>query len=232
MTEQRSIGRLIGVFLIAQIVGGGVVNFMLFAPVITPPGFLVNAAANSLQLSVSVLIGFVTAAISVAIAIAVLPIFRNYSHALAHWLLALAIAGFALAAVEQSSVLSMLSLSKAYTQAEHADETTYQALRGVVAASRNWAHYTNLFIVGGMFLVLYSLLYRFALIPRALAIFGLVAVILQMIAVAMPFFGHRIVMWMILPMGLSHLLLALWLTARGFEQPPTRMAAGTAGAGG
>lgn len=221
MTEDRNIGRLIGLALIAQGVLGGMVNFVLFAPVIkAPSGFMVNAATHSLQLGVSVLLGFVAAAISVGIAIAALPIFRQYSHALAHWLLALGIVSLALAAVEQSAVLSMLSLSKAYTQAKGADEALFQALRGVVAASRNWQHYTHLFVGGGMYLVLYSLLYRFALIPRVLAAFGLVAVILQMTAVAMPFFGFGIVMLMIVPMGLAHLLLALWLTVRGFALRP------------
>jgi hypothetical protein len=73
------------------------------------------------------------------------------------------------------------------------------------------------------------MLYRHALIPRALAAFGLIAVALQMTAVAMPLFGYRIVMLMIMPMGLAHLALSLWLTVKGFEERGTSIG-GTHGA--
>jgi Domain of unknown function (DUF4386) len=88
----------------------------------------------------------------------------------------------------------------------------------VVASSRNWAHYTHVLVGGATFLLFYSMLYRFALIPRALAAIGVIAVVLQMTTVAMPFFGHSVVMLMLAPMGLSHLALALWLVTKGFEE--------------
>lgn len=43
-----------------------------------------------------------------------------------------------------------------------------------------------------MLLVLYGVLYRFALVPRVLAGFGLAAVLLQIVTVTMPLFGQRI----------------------------------------
>lgn len=231
MSTTRSAGRIVGVLLIAQMIGGVLVNFALLAPVITvPPGFLVNAAANSLQVSLSVLIGLVTGALSVGIAIVALPVLRQYSYSMALWLLAIAVVGLSLAAVENIAVLSMLSLSKAYVKANAADAALFQALRVVVAAARNWAHYIHLLFGGGMFLVLYSLLYRFALIPRVLAVFGLVAVVLQLTAVGMPLFGYRVVMPMLMPMGLSLLALASWLMFKGFEEPhPFRAEASGAG---
>ena len=68
--------------------------------------------------------------------------------------------------------------------------------------------------------MLYSVLWRFALVPRALAAFGLAAVMLQIAAVLMPLFGYRIVFLLIVPLGLSQLALALWLIAKGFEDRP------------
>lgn len=230
MTTTKSVGRLIGVLLVAQMVGGVLVSFVLLTPVISPPGFLVNAAASSLQVSLSVLIGLVTGALSVAIAITAWPVFRQYSPAMALWFLALAVVGLSLAVVENSAVMSMLSLSQAYAKADAEDAALFETLRVVVASSRNWAHYTHLLVGGGMFLVFYGLLYRVALIPRALAAFGLIAVTLQMAAVAMPLFGYRVVMLMLMPMGLAHLALALWLTVRGFEERHQPSSAETLGA--
>ena len=218
MRTTQGIGRIIGALMLAQMVGGMLVNFVLSAPVTAPPGFLVNAAAHSLQLGFTVLIGLATGALSVAIAITALPVFRRYSYAMALWLLALGVVSLALAVVENSAVMSMLSLSQAYAKANAADAALFEALRVVVASSRNWAHYTHVLVGGATFLVFYSVLYRFALIPRALAAIGVIAVMLQLTTVTMPFFGYRIVMLMLMPMGLSHLALALWLMVKGFEE--------------
>jgi hypothetical protein len=65
-------------------VGGILVNFVLAAPLFGSPGFLVNAAPHSLQIALSVLLGLVTGALSLAIAITAFPIIP-YALALALW---------------------------------------------------------------------------------------------------------------------------------------------------
>lgn len=217
MSIEKTTGRTIGVLLLAQGVGSIIVNLVLLAPVISPPGFLVNAAANPLNVSFAVLVGLVAGALSVAIAITALPLFRRYSEAMALWVLALGIVGLSLTVVENSAVMSLLSFSQAYAAAGQADAATFEAMRVVVASSRNWAHYTHLIVGGATYLVFYAVLYRFALVPRALAAVGLLAVALQITAVSMPILGFKIVMLMIMPMGLAHLALALWLAVRGFN---------------
>ena len=65
----------------------------------------------------------------------------------------------------------------------------------------------------------YSLLYRFALIPRPLAAFGLITVMLHFTGIPLPLFlGYRSVTLMGATMGLSQIALALWLMARGFAE--------------
>ncbi|MEP6998310.1 MAG: DUF4386 domain-containing protein, partial [Betaproteobacteria bacterium] len=139
--------------------------------------------------------------------------------ALALSFVALASVSLAVAAVEQISVMSMLSLSEAYAKASAAEQGPFQALRLVVASSRNWSHYIGLIFAGSTIFVLYTVLYRFALVPRVLAAFGLGAVLLQLIAVAMPLFGHGVVFLMLAPLGVSQLVLALWLITKGFGAP-------------
>jgi hypothetical protein len=209
--------RIIAFLLLAQMVGGALVNFVLTAPLFGAPGFLVNAAAHPLQLGLSVLLGLVIGALSLGIAIAAFPIFRQHSQAMALWLVALAAVSLSMSVVENINVMSMLSLSKAYVKANGAERELFQTLRVVVASSRNWAHYIGLIVAGSTLFVLYAVLYRFALVPRALAAFGLAAVVLQLIAVAMPLFGYGIVFLMLAPLGVSQLALAIWLIAKGFR---------------
>lgn len=139
---------------------------------------------------------------------------------MALWFIALAVVSLSVAAVEHMSVMSMVSLSEAYAKASPAERDPFPALRVVVASARNWAHYVSRVVDGSTLFVLYAVMYRFALIPRALAAFGLAAVMLQLTAVAMPLFGRPVVFPLLAPLGVSQLVLALWLITKGFRTQP------------
>jgi hypothetical protein len=214
-------GRIVGVLIIIQMVGGGFVNFALEAPLFGAPGFLVNAASHFQQLGLAVLLGLVTEALWVGIAITAFPVFNRRTQAMALWFIALAVVILAVAVVENAAVMSMLSLSEAYTKASVAEREQIQMVKIVVTSARNWAHYMARIFDGGAIFVFYVVLYRFALVPRALAGFGLVAVTLMVTAVAMPLFGHDVVFPMLAPLGLSQLILAVWLITKGFRDRPS-----------
>ena len=221
METARRAGRIIGVLIIIQIVGGGMVNFTLEAPLFGEPGFLVNAASHSQQLGLAVIFGLVTEALWVGIAITAFPIFGRRTQTMALWFIALAVVILAVAVVENAAVMSMVSLSEAYTKASAAEREQIQIIKIVVASARNWAHYMARIFDGGAIFVFYVVLYRFAMVPRALAGFGLIAVMLMVTAVTMPLLGHDVVFPMLAPLGLSQLILAVWLITKGFRGQPS-----------
>jgi hypothetical protein len=147
------------------------------------------------------------------------PVFRGQSEALATAFVALAAVACALKAVEAIQLLSMLSLSQNYAAAAPNAEL-FQALRGVVSSQRNWTHFVQLNSAGAFNAMLYAGLLRFALVPRPLAALGVVSSLLQLTIVARPLFGLEIIFPLLMPMGLSHLLLASWLLAKGFRVTP------------
>ncbi|HJY36645.1 MAG TPA: DUF4386 family protein, partial [Steroidobacteraceae bacterium] len=193
MTTAKNAGRIAGALILVQGIGGYVVNFGLITPATAPPGFLVNAAPHALRVGMTALLGIFMGAFATAIAITVWPVFKKHSERMALSFLALAIAALALAVVENGRLMSMLSLSQAYAASGAADPAAFEGLRGVVAASRNWAHFTHLIIGGSTFFVLYATTFRFALIPRALAAFGMAAVALQMATVSLPLLGGHVI---------------------------------------
>src|SRR6185312_16479012 len=117
---------------------------------------------------------------------------------------ALGAVGLALAVVESAKVMSMLSLSQAYAASSGADPASFAGLRGVVAASRNWAHFSHLLISGATLSIFYATVYRFTLIPRALAAFGLFAVALQIATISLPFFGGKVIFALLAPLGIAN----------------------------
>ncbi len=156
----------------------------------------------------------------VGIAIAAFPVFFQRVRAMALWFVALAVVVLAVAVVENAGVMSMVSLSEAYAKASAAEREQLETIRVVVASARNWPHFMGRIFDGVTIFVLYAVLYRIALIPRALAGFGLIAAMLQVTGVAMPLFGHEVVFPMLAPLGLSQLILAVWLMTKGFRGQP------------
>jgi len=177
-------GRIIGVLTILQMVGSGIVNFALR-----------NSAPHSSQMGLAVLLGLVTTAMLVGVAVTAFPIFWERSRTMALWILALAVVSLAVTAMENTALLSSMSPSDA----------------------PNWAHYLAKIFDGFTTLVFYAALYRFALVPRVLAVFGLIAAPLMITSLALPLFGHNVVFPMLAPLGVSQLILALWLVTKGFR---------------
>lgn len=215
--SSRAAARIIGVAIIALMVMGYVANFTLLAAVVAKPGFIENAAPHATDVALAAVLNLVIGIVSMGIAILAYPVLRPHSHATALWFIALSAANFALAALEASTLMSMVSLSEAYAKADVSQRPQFEAMRVAVASSRNWAHYIHLMIAGATLFVFYLALFRFALVPRAIAALGIVACAMQVVAVTMPLFGQAVIFALLAPLGLCQVLLALWLLLRGFR---------------
>jgi hypothetical protein len=221
MKHAKSFSRTIGVLLFIHLVAGLTVPYIMLRPLATSADFYTSATGISFQVRLAVLLLFVGGAVTVGIAIAALPVFRQYSGALALWLVALAVVNLSLQAVENAAWLSMLSLSQEYAKAGAADVGLFQGLGAVVRSAWKWEHYTHLLFMVSWIFMLYVMLYRSALVPRALAIVGLITAMLQITGITLPqFLGYPSVMPFAtgMPLGVSYLALILWLLVKGFEE--------------
>lgn len=215
----KGVGRTVGILILLHMAAGLMVPFILIDRV-RDAGFLESAAGMPNLVRAAVLLLFVGSAIAVGIASSAWPLFHQYSSAMALWLLALSIAGFSLQAVDNSHLLSILSLSQQYARDGAAKAEMFQALALVSLAARKWAHYSYLLVAVTWILLLYSLLYRFRLVPRALATFGVVASGLQIAGVSLlALFGYRPQILLAgTPLAPAYIGLALWLIFKGFDE--------------
>ena len=224
MRTAKSTGRIIGILLLLQLAAGLMLPFILMGSLIQgSPGFLTAAAENSFQIRMAVLIAFIGGALTISLGITALPVFRRYSNATALWFLAVCVVSCTLDAVHNATVLSMLSLSQEYVNGGAANPELYQVLGKAVASTRRWAHLTQLVAIGGWIFVFYSSLWRFILIPRALATLGLIGIALQFTGVTlMMFLGYRVIGEMAMPMLPIQIAVAVWLMVKGFKErhPP------------
>lgn len=212
MNGLRTASRWLAILLLTQLVVAPIASFVLVGDVFGGPGgFLVNAAPQATALASAALLSFALAVLSAGIAVVLWPVLRPQYERMAVGLAMLGAVGIALAGVEMTAMLSMLSLSKAYVAAGVPNDALYEALRGTVGAQRNWAHLVTLLTGGGMLLAMYASLFRLQLVPRWLAGFGMLASLSQMIAVAKPLYGGWVVFPMLAPLGIANLLLIGWM---------------------
>jgi hypothetical protein len=219
MDTEKSVGRTLGVLILLHLAAGLIVPFALLHRLRVPPGFLVTAAGMPNRVRVSVLLLFAGSALAIAIACAALQVFRQYSSAMAYWLLALAVASFSLQAMDNANLLSMLSLSQEYASAAPGNRAAFQTLAIAVAAARKWPHYCFLLVVVCWIFLLCAFLYRYRLVPRALAGFGMITCVLQMAGVTLRgFWGLPPETRLAMPLAPAYGALAIWLMVKGLDK--------------
>ena len=222
MNDLRNASRWLAALLLAQMVVGPLANFALLEDAFHGPGgFLASAAAHAASFATAVLLLLALALADAAMAVVLWPVLRPRSERMALVLVLLGGGGIALAGLEASAMMSMLSFSQAYVATPSPDAALYETLRGLVGAQRNWPHLVQIMCGGLMMLAIYVALFRLRLAPRALAGFGILAALALIVAVTKPFFGGWVVFPLLAPIGIANLLLAGWLLWKpGFGVAP------------
>jgi len=229
MRSTKSVGRIIGALVLLHVATGLMTPYiMLQALSAAPASDLAIAAGMETQIRLAVALLFVGGVIPVAIAITAWPMVRPRSRALAQWLLALAVVSLAMQIVENQHFLSLLSLSLEHGRAGGDAAAVLAATAPIVRAAWRWAHYTHLLSVVGWMLLFCGVLFRLALVPRALAAAGIVTTLMQLGGITLPvLLGYRVpfppAAWGV-PLGVAYLGLSLWLMVRGFAEHPADLA--------
>jgi hypothetical protein len=218
MRSAKTVGRIVGLLLLLQVLLALPVytNFGMMRSVMAPD-FLANAAANAMQIRLAVLLTFVLGALTLAVALVAMPVFRGHSERMALLFLALSVVGLASHAIESVAIRDMVSMSLMYTKAS-APKELLETLGEMARSTWSSAHFINLMQGHIKAFVFFVIVYRFGLVPRALAAVGLAATCLSTTAATMPLLGYRFLYLMIAPAALTQLALTLWLIVRGFEE--------------
>lgn len=211
-------GRWIGVGLLFTFGLGIYSNFQLQGELFAAPGFLVRAAALPLHAGALIVMGLMTALVSLVVAAVLRGLYGAQYPLLSRCYFALVTAGVATALFEGSLFLAMRSLSEAFAAAG-ADPTVYAPAKALLAGLRDGAHYPDKLLGGISVTLMYLLLFRTRAIPRLLAGAGMLAGVLQIFAVGRTLFGMDTLYVLLAPLALVYTLTGLWLVVRGLAAP-------------
>ena len=193
----------------------------LVLPSLDPSTDLANLRADEPRLIAGALLLFVNMAAIVGIAALLFPVMRPHGEGVALWYIGFRIIEAGAFVVGTISVLSLISVSEASIAAAAPSAPVYEGLRSMALAGNWWAGEmaTVAFIFGAV--GLYSLLYRSRLVPRFIAAWGLIAVVLLIVANLLAVdvtAGFQPLALLYAPIALNELFLAIWLIVKGFDR--------------
>lgn len=212
-------GRILGLLLLGQLTGL-IVPFIMLHVLYSPPGVLESAAQGASRIRWSLVLLLANGALTTGMALYAYPLLRASGEALARWLIVLGAAWLILQAVDNTHVLTMLSLSERYAAASGASRDLFDALGTLASSTRRTAHYTVLLAIGAWMLLFYAALWRSRLVPWLVPAIGALAAALHLVGVSLPvLLGYPGLMQAAPGLAVSHGALIAWLLAKGFAAP-------------
>jgi hypothetical protein len=206
-------GRTIGILLLLQMVFGLILPFVLWRPLMGGyPSFLTATAGSSAQIRIGVFSSFFASALLITLSVYFWSIIRQYSPALAITFVIVCGISCAVDAIQNATVMSMLSVSRDYVgNGVQADTAGF-----LIAILRRWVHYTQLLGFGVWIFTFYYALFRFSLVPRVLSVLGLIGILAQFTGVTlMGFLNLPNLVVLAMPLAPIHAINAIWLMVKG-----------------
>ncbi len=184
--------------------------------------YLTKMAANEGQIAAGVLLRFIGAFASAAIAISLYPVLRRYRQGLSLGAVGFRVIEGTFYTLGAVSVLVLLTLSQGFVKTGVGDPAYFSQSGTLLKAFDDWAGLAAVlaFYVGG--LLYYSVFYQTRLVPRWLSAWGIGAVILGAVAALLILFGVTGTMSttqivLNVPIGVQEMVLAVWLIVKGFK---------------
>jgi hypothetical protein len=170
-----------------------------------------------MKVFVGMLIELVWVLAVVGIPVALFPILKKYSEALALGFFSLRFIEAISTIIGSIILLTLLALSQEFVKAGIPDASYYQSLGALLLAGRESAFMIGSGLVWSLSaLVLNFILFQSKLIPRWVSGWGLVGAVLSFATYLLQFFNINLDI-LFLPIALQEMVFAVWLIVKGFN---------------
>ena len=220
MSDQtnRSTARIIGILYLAGMVIGVGGNVMIQS-LLTGPDPLTAIAANAALLAVGAVCWLLTVGGDAAHGVVMFPLLKRYNERTAVGYLAARILDAILIAVMTLLIVIQIPLAFAYVNGGPADSATLSTLSTVLTEANLYGYDFAMATLGVAGLILCAAFYRTGLIPRPLAVWGLLGYATILGGSVVQIVGVELQSIHALPGGLWEVFIGVWLIVRGFESP-------------
>ncbi len=206
------------IFIVATLTGPILATPLL--PDLTGTDYLTQVSTHPNQLAAGVLLSIIAYFACAGIAVVMYPVLKMWNTGLALGSVVFRTIETVFYMVGLVSLLSLLTLGQQLTTAGAADRTSLQAIGNMMVSVRDNAALAAVFAFCLGAFMYYYVFFQSRLIPRWLSGFGIVAIILMLVACVLAVFsGNRITSYIPLaaPIAVQEMVLAVWLIVKGFN---------------
>lgn len=222
MKKDRVNGILIGIFYIVA-AASAVMAVLLYQPLLSGDWYMAVVNGSKTAVLVGVMNDILLIMTAVGTAVMLFPYVRlwNEHSALAYLCFRFMEAVFI--AIGVVSILGLLSLSSAYGAGQFVNEGAYHQIGSVLQSFHAWTSILGPNLMLGLNTLLYSyLLYKTEIVPKRLALFGMLTAVMVFLAGLLNMFDiigplSTLKGLIALPVGIYELSLATWLIIKGFN---------------
>jgi hypothetical protein len=215
----RTTARIVGVLYLAGMVVG-IGGNVLIQSILGGPDHLSTIAANSMLLAMGAVLWLSTVAGDAAHGILMFPVLKPHSERAAVGYLTARIIDATFIAVMVLLILVQIPLGMEYLNAGSSDTSSLQALGAVFTQANLYSYEIGMSAVGVAGLILCSMFYKTQLVPRLLAVWGLIGYAILLFGSVLQVLGFNLSSIHAIPGGLWELFIGVWLIAKGFSSIP------------
>lgn len=223
MTKDRMNGMIIGILYIVAAVTS-VIAVVFYQPVLSEQWYMSVANGFQTKVLLGVINDFLLIVAAIGTAVMLFPYIRRWNEHIALGYLCFRFMEAVFISIGLVSILGLLHFSIYYEADSLASEKNLFAIGLMLQAFHRWTSMLGPNLMLGLNTIMYSyLLFRTGLVPKPLALFGMVTAISVFIAGLLEMFGvvepFSIAKGLIaLPVGVYEMSLAVWLIVKGFHK--------------
>ena len=195
----------------------GIGGNLFIQSILGTPDNLSAVAANTTLLAMGAVLWLSTVAGDAAHGILMFPVLRPHSERVAVGYLGARIIDATFIAVMALLILIQIPVGIEYLNAGSSDTSYLQALSTVLTEANLYAYEFAMITVGVAGLILCSMFYRAQLVPRPLAVWGLIGYAILLLGSVLQVLGLNLNSIHAIPGGLWELFIGVWLIAKGFS---------------
>lgn len=212
----RNTARIVGAMYLAGFVVG-ISGIVLIQSILGAPDHLATLPANSMLLAISAVLWLMAAAWDAAHGVLMFPILKQHSERIAVGYLGFRIMDGLLIAIMVLFVLVQIPIASEYLNAGASDASYLQALSNVFMQAQLDAYNIAMTTLGISGLILCYSFYRTKLVPRILAVWGLVGYAVILCGSVVEVMGFNLLSIHAIPGGLWEMFIGVWLIVKGFN---------------
>jgi hypothetical protein len=218
MTSHRTISRIVGILFLAGMIVG-VVGNILIQSVIGVPDFLSTISGNSMKVAIGAMLLLMTVAGDAAHGVLMFPVLKQCNEPIAFGYFGARIVDAVFLGIQVLLILVLIPLGSEYVKAGIPVTLHLQALGSLLIKANLYAYQLAMIFLGLAGWMLTYLFYKANLVPKFIAVWGLVGYITILAGSVLEVFGFNMQFLHTIPGGLWELFIGVWLIVKGFNSP-------------